>query len=169
LYVIEMGGNDLRDALVAASMGGDPGEVIEAALASIAHHITMLYMSGARDFLVWTAPDIGLTPAISSIGASGPAGMLTFLFNANLDGVLAQLAGLPGIHFTRLDVYAKLHAVAGDPQLFGLRNVTTACITPSAPPFACKAPEVFLFWDGIHPTRAAHAILAQEAAHALAP
>jgi phospholipase/lecithinase/hemolysin len=169
LYVIEMGGNDLRDALVAASMGGDPGEVIEAALASIAHNITKLYMAGARDFLVWTAPDIGLTPAISSIGASGPAGMLTFLFNANLDGVLAQLAGLPGIHFTRLDVYGKLHAIVGDPQLFGLRNVTTACITPSAPPFACKTPEIFLFWDGIHPTRAAHAILAQEAAHALAP
>jgi len=171
LYVVEMGGNDLRDALVAGLTGGPSASaaVIEAALASIAHNITRLYMAGATDFLVWTAPDIGLTPAISSIGASGPAGMLTFLFNANLDGVLAQLAGLPGIHFTRLDVYAKLHAVAGEPQLFGLRNVKTACITPSAPPFACRTPEVFLFWDGIHPTRAAHAILAQEAAHALAP
>jgi hypothetical protein len=37
---------------------------------------------------------------------------VTDRFNTNLDGVLAQLAGaLPGIQFTRLDVYGKLNSV----------------------------------------------------------
>ena len=69
---------------------------------------------------------------------------VTDRFNTNLDGVLAQLAGaLPGIQFTRLDVYGKLNNVVAQPQMFGLRNVTTACITPNVAPFACKPADVF--------------------------
>ena len=171
LYVIEMGGNDLRDALVVASGGGNPAIIIGAALNAIAQNIQRLYLAGARDFLVWSAPDIGLTPAVRSI-PGGPAGggQLTAHFNANLDAIVGQLSeGLPGIHFTRLDVYAKLNSLVAQPQLFGLRNVTNACITPNNPPFACRHPDEFLFWDGIHPTKAAHAIIAKEAAEALAP
>jgi outer membrane lipase/esterase len=38
---------------------------------------------------------------------------------------------------------------------------------PNDPPFSCRHPERFLFWDGIHPTKAAHGILAEEAARVL--
>jgi outer membrane lipase/esterase len=69
----------------------------------------------------------------------------------------------------RLDVYAKLNTIVANPQLFGLSNVTAACITPSVPPFSCKKPDEFLFWDGIHPTKAAHGLLADEAAQVLLP
>jgi len=48
-----------------------------------------------------------------------------------------------------------------------LTNVTTPCITPRVAPFTCQQPDEFLFWDGIHPTGAAHAILAQEAGRVL--
>jgi phospholipase/lecithinase/hemolysin len=171
LYVIEIGANDIRDALVA---GGDI-TIIGAALASISDNTMQLYAAGARNFLVWNAPDLGRTPAIIALdrlipGTALGASMLTQAFNLNLDNVLAQLSmALPGVQFTRLDVHAKLNTIVAEPQTFGLRDVTTACINPSTPPFACKSPDVFLFWDGIHPTRAAHAILAQEAAFALAP
>jgi outer membrane lipase/esterase len=46
--------------------------------------------------------------------------------------------------------------------------VTTACVTPDVPPFTCGQPDEFLFWDGIHPTRAGHTLLANEAAVSLA-
>ena len=43
----------------------------------------------------------------------------------------------------------------------------TGTLTPNEPPFACKKPDEFLFWDGIHPTKSGHAILAEEAARLL--
>jgi phospholipase/lecithinase/hemolysin len=46
--------------------------------------------------------------------------------------------------------------------------VTTACVTPYVPPFTCESPDEYLFWDGIHPTKAVHAIIAAEAGSVLA-
>ena len=90
------------------------------------------------------------------------------MFDGNLAGVLAQLSvGLPDASFARLDADQILNAIVASPAAFNLTNVTTACLTPNVAPFTCHNADEFLFWDGIHPTRAGHAILAQEAAHVL--
>jgi phospholipase/lecithinase/hemolysin len=170
LYVIEMGGNDIRDAFSVYASGGDGGPILAQALASIAANIQRLYAAGARDFLVWATPDISLTPAIRSLppAAQSLAATLTQVFNGNLAATLAQLsAGLPGSNFARLDAFALLHAIVASPGSFQLENVTSACMTPNAAPFACRSADTFLFWDGIHPTKAGHAILAAEAAKAV--
>jgi hypothetical protein len=57
--------------------------------------------------------------------------------------------------------------LVGPPAQFGLTNVTTACVTPEVAPYTCQSPDEFLYWDGIHPTKAVHAILAQKTAPAL--
>ena len=173
LYIIEMGGNDIRDALVAFAGGGNGGPILHAANVSIANSIGALYVAGARNFLVWRTPNVALTPAIRTLdrvnpGAAQLATQLTQGFNAGLDGVVAQLSGLPGIGIVRLDVYRMLNDLVAHPAAFGLTDVTTACITPNIPPFKCERPDEFLFWDGIHPSKAVHAITAQEAASALA-
>ena len=170
LYAIEMGGNDIRDALVAYGNGSDGGAILQAAIRSIADNIGALYMAGARDFLVWRAPNVGLTPAIRSLGpgAVGLGTQLTVGFNTGLDGAVAQLSALPGINIVRLDAYGLLSDLVAHPAAYGLSNVTTACITPNVAPFACQHPDEFLFWDGIHPTSAVHAIIAEKAAAALA-
>jgi outer membrane lipase/esterase len=80
---------------------------------------------------------------------------------------LVPLAALPGIHIARLDAFALLTAIVANPSAFGLTDVTTACITPGVPPFTCQNADEFLFWDGIHPTKAVHGIVAQEAASVL--
>jgi phospholipase/lecithinase/hemolysin len=172
LYAIEMGGNDIRDALDAFSQGQDGGAIIQAAVFSIAQQITTLHAAGAREFLVWNAPDVGLTPAVLALDAATPgvaafASQLTQAFNDSLGDALALLSLLPGIHITPLDAYQLMHDIVADPAAFGLTNATTACITPGVPPFACTNPDEYLFWDGIHPTTAAHAIIAQEAAAVL--
>lgn len=180
LYVVEMGGNDIRDAITAfvAAGGGINGQlaagaVIQRALAAIGGNIYTLWNAGARKFLVVNAPDVGLTPAIRALdavnpGVAGLASGLSQAFNAGLEGeVLAKLSGLPGIEFSRLDIHSKLQEIVKDPPAFGLSDVTHACITPQVAPYHCKEVREYLFWDGIHPTAAAHGIVAQAAAAVL--
>jgi phospholipase/lecithinase/hemolysin len=178
LYVVEMGGNDIRDAVIAfvrPPEGKTPAEaadaVIRGALESIGQNIGLLYSKGARKFLVANVPDLGLTPAIRALGAGSLATGLSQLFNAGLEGeegVLFRLrTDLPGIEIFQLDIFGKLQAIVEQPEGFGLTNVTNACITPNVAPYHCKDFKEYLFWDGIHPTAAAHAIVAQQAAAAL--
>ena len=181
LYVVEIGGNDLRDALLAfvqtLQSGGTPaqaqaaaGTVIADAVGAIGAQMQALAGAGARRFLVWRVPNIGATPAIRGLGALDPAipgvaDSLTQAFNAALEAnVLAPLAA-SGLGIVRLDVYAKLNQIIANGAAFGLTNVTNACITPSVPPFQCQTPDQYLFWDGIHPTAAGHAIIAQYATY----
>jgi phospholipase/lecithinase/hemolysin len=55
-----------------------------------------------------------------------------------------------------------------DPAAYALTDVISPCVTPNIVPFTCQRPDEFLFWDGIHPTKAVHGIIAQEAASVLA-
>jgi phospholipase/lecithinase/hemolysin len=169
LYVIEMGGNDARDAFAVYAVGGNGGLILQAALTSIVFNIQRLYAAGARDFLVWSAPNIALTPALRQLGApaQGLAMQVTEAFNAGLTQALAQLSlALPGVTFARLDAYTLLGDIVAAPESYGLTNADAACVTTVAP-FHCRQPGDFLFWDGIHPTKSGHRILAEHTAHVL--
>jgi len=170
LFIIEMGSNDVRDAFQAYATGGDGGPIIQAALASIAANIQRLYQAGARRYLGWVLPNVALTPAIRGFGpaAATLATAVTQGFNVALGQIIGQLQTmLPGVRFSWLDADQLLTAIVADPDAFGLTTVASACLTPDVPPYSCKDPDRFLFWDGIHPTAAGHAILAQQAARVL--
>jgi len=170
LYVVEIGGNDVRAALVAG-----PG-VINLAVTSVAQNIQRLYGAGARHFLVWSAPDVGRTPALRRLntfvapGIAAGATALSAGYNQGLQGVLQGLGALPGITIVPFDAFGLLAEVQTNPRRFGLVDATSACIEPnvpqfgfpSSPPFRCAQQDRFFFWDGIHPTRAGHAIIAIE-------
>jgi len=170
LYVIEVGGNDIRDI----AQTRDP-TLATAALGAIQANIARLYGAGARTFLVWNAPKVAATPAIRMADAALPGTAqavdgVTLQYNAGLAQVLSGLeAALPGARFVRYDVYAALAAIAASPAAFGLANVTDPCIRPNIAPFFCQKPDTYLFWDGIHPTEAAHAIIADQVGKLLGP
>jgi phospholipase/lecithinase/hemolysin len=166
LYAIELGGHDVRDALEVALGGGNPLPILQAGAAAIGNNIRTLYAAGARNFLVWTVPDVGRLPSILAIpGASGPATVFTQVFNGLLAAELADVAGdLPGINIIPFDAFGLITEIVMDPGAYGFTNVTDACITPNDPPFFCQNPDEYLFWDGIHPTKAAHAIIAERIA-----
>src|SRR5215218_2271205 len=175
LYVIAIGGDDVRDAVQAYQAGGQPAAetVIGEAIAIIRQQVTTLYAAGARQFLIWNSPDVSLTPAAHILDGLFPGtgllgSALTAEFNNGLAQTLALLSGtLPAVNIVPLDVYELLHTIVLSPAAVGLTTVPDACLTPNVPPFTCRHPDKFLFWDGIHPTTAAHALIAQAALDAL--
>lgn len=191
LISLYVGGNDVRDALVAFSdafqqtilSGGNPTEaqaagevaaesILTAAITAIADNIVVLAMAGGVQFLVPNVPDIGVTPAVQALGplAAFVASQLSAQFNQGLELTLQGLEFVFGIQVTRLNVYELINDVVVDPDVAGLVNATDACITPLVRKGAfCNQPDDYLFWDGIHPTRAGHAYLAAAALEALMP
>jgi outer membrane lipase/esterase len=176
LYVIALGGNDVRDAIAAFSVdpsGQLSGEILQDALQALADSIIALHGAGAKSLLIVNSPDLSLTPAIQRLDALLPgtalvAAMASQQFNQNLVALLDELGiAFPGLEIMRLDLSEVLHQAVADPDTYGLSNVLDPCVMPNQPPFACKKPKRFLFWDGIHPTRAAHGIVAKAAAQAL--
>jgi phospholipase/lecithinase/hemolysin len=164
LVTLEIGANDVRDALFAGVQGKDPAPYIEDAIASIGHTLSILYMHGARKFLVMNVPDLGKTPAVRMIpGGSESASILTDVFNQNLISVLKNIKRLPGAKVKLLDVNAKLDDVVKHAEDYGFTNVTDACVKSNQNPYKCATPDTYLFWDGIHPTEAMHEIVAQQA------
>lgn len=167
LYVIFIGGNDLRDAL--AALGSDPGGMTSAGILSdtvkgVADNIATLAASGAENMLVFNGPDLSLVPAVRLQGPAvqGGARFLSGQYNLGLDAALDSLAALfPALDLVRFDLFGLFNQVVMQPGMFELQNVAQTCITPGVIVGAiCKDPERYLFWDGIHPTSRGHGIIA---------
>ena len=173
LYVVFVGGNDLRDALAAlaqdstflTSLG-----IVQAAVFAIGDNLRTLHAAGARRFLVPNAPDISLAPAVRLLGsdAQDAARFLVAQFNGGLELTLRGVEAGLGVGIVRLDVFGMLNQIVAAPGAFGLTEVTLPCIAVGVRVRAfCATPGTFLFWDGLHPTVAGHRILAERAAAAL--
>jgi len=171
LYVIQVGANDVRDALGLAFV--DPmgaAAVLQSAASAVASGVAVLYAAGARHFLVWNVPNLAVTPTVRFLDALRPgtaaaAAFATGLFNGfYLPSAFAPLLGLPELLIRPFDADGLMTAIVLSPGWFGFTNVTNACVTPNLAPFTCRVPDQYLFWDGIHPTKAAHGVIARAVA-----
>lgn len=189
LFSVYVGGNDVRDALVTFNAvfeqtllsGGTLAEALAAgqaaaeavladAVTAIADNIVALTTAGGRRFLVPNAPNVGAAPAVKALGADAAvlAAGLSDGFNTALNAALDGLEAALPIEIVRVDIFDLINQVVASPEAFGLVNSADACITPDVHKGAyCNKPDDYLFWDGIHPTRAGHALLANKAAEAL--
>jgi len=170
LYSIWIGANDLQQNLQAVAAGqitsAQAAANIGLAAVQTAEQAGRLSAAGARYIIVVNLPDLGRTPGGQANGPAGAAAasQLTGLFNTTLSGALTQ-TGLPVI---RANVFGLFNEILANPQAFGFANTTgVACTTPNA--LTCTtstlvspaAATTYVFADPIHPTPAAHAIIAQ--------
>lgn len=158
LFVVFGGGNDISDALNSAN----PTEVIDTAAANIGDIIDTLVKDGAVNFLVPNLPNKGLTPAARGRGTQAEEQTLSIEFNTALDTVLASAAARHAINLVRVDLFALLQTAVSTPPAFGFTDASDSCLVQQSGAFkACNNPDVFVFWDDIHPTATAHAIIAK--------
>jgi outer membrane lipase/esterase len=128
--------------------------------------INQLKQAGANYVVVFNLPNIGDTPDAHANEAVVP-GIEAFLTSVSQSYNQTLNAGL-GSHTLGVNTYALFEQVVADPAKYGFTNITTpACITASSHDcdgstlIAPGADQTYLFADGVHPTTAAHAVLAQ--------
>jgi cholinesterase len=158
LYIIWAGSNDYLSGQVT-----EPDLAIE----NLSKAITTLTELGADQILVANLPNLGLLPATRNTANAATLDRLTQHHNTKLTKLVKDLDQRlsPDYNLEVLDVNALFtQALNGE---YGFTNVTDACFNRSTGT-VCANPNSYLFWDGIHPTAAAHQRL-EEAAIALLP
>lgn len=173
LYTLWGGANDINAALSGGVWTTQPqieagAQVVGAAVVGQA---SVLQNAGANYIVVFNLPDIGRTPGLIAAGptSAGAATLAVLNYNAALNAGLATLRD--GI--IPVNTFALVNEVLANPGAFGFTNVTGTACTP-ANSVACGpagsglpatyAPgtnQTWFFADGIHPTGAAHALLAE--------
>ena len=128
--------------------------------------INQLKQAGANYLVVFNLPNVGATPSAQQDAALIP-GIQTFLTGVSQSYNQTLNAGL-GSHTLGVNVYALFNQVVANPAKYGFTNITTpACTTASSHDcdsstlVAPGADQTYLFADGVHPTTATHAMLAQ--------
>ena len=171
LYSVWGGANDV----FAVAAGAPPEQTIGTAVAAQVGLVGALQGAGARYVLVPNLPDMGITPAAR---AQGPVaqGQLTALASAYNDALFGGLAA-SNLRVIPLDTFSFLREIAANPGDYGFTNVTSPGCDPvtAASSLTCSpasyvqpdAPKTYLFADGVHPTDAGHAALADFAASVL--
>jgi len=163
LFVVDSGYKDALDIL----QGEDALTVLGGMTASIAENIGILYECGAHNLLVAYLPPLESSPIVPD-DPSAPS--LSAIYNyVFLQPVLATYSGEPyNMNISVVDFFAFVTGVLATPEAHGLTNITDSCVTFGVFKDAyCKDRDGHFWWDPLHPTKKAHALLAAEALAAL--
>jgi outer membrane lipase/esterase len=177
LYAVWGGANDIFYNAYAAALGAlTPAQAQANLITAAGTELDMIHQlgtAGARYVMVVNLPNIGITPDAAAQGPAAAAQLtgLSLTFNNALNAGLAST----GVNIIPVNAFAFLNEVVANPSAYGFTNVTTPACTGSA--FGCLpagtpgatstyqpgTQDTYLFADGVHPTTAAHAMLAQYA------
>jgi phospholipase/lecithinase/hemolysin len=163
LFIVDSGYADLLDILTApdeAAVMAIMGEMT----ASIGTNIGILYGCGARNLLFAYLMPAEAAPISSQMPMTSepPPVSLSWIYNfLYLKPYVIDV--LPGdMNVYTVDFFTDVTEVLTTPEDFGFTNVTDSCITPYVHKGAfCKKRNEYFWWDQLHPTKTAHALLAE--------
>ncbi|KAL3685972.1 hypothetical protein R1sor_003994 [Riccia sorocarpa] len=191
LYTIEIGGNDIINALTINNLTAAQitTQVIPEAMTNIANGIETLYNNGARQFLVSLLPSGGCSSsAVTLLGSSSPTDALgcvtavNLLFQAYNAAINATIASARtqyhAASFTIFNYYAANQEILLNPTKYGFNpnlTRTTCCGAPGVGDLnynpdalcgnqgstKCSNPEEYVNWDGVHFTEAFYRVISK--------
>ncbi|MEH1870177.1 SGNH/GDSL hydrolase family protein [Nostoc sp.] len=151
LYVLWGGANDYLQGVSSATIP----------VKNLTTAINSLIDVGAKKILVANLPDLGQLPATRNSTNSVNLSALTQAHNQGLRRSLKVLSQQHShLEIVQLDTNALYRDAMANPAAFNFINVISPCLSGDR---TCSNPDQFLFWDGIHPTAAAHRIIGETA------
>jgi phospholipase/lecithinase/hemolysin len=130
-------------------------------VSNISKALGILAQAGAKNILVFNLPNLGALPAATNNRDPETLQQSTNEFNEGLATTIAALNQNPNLNIITVDAYSIFNQVIASPATFGFVNVKDPCLSP--PSSICSNPNQYLFWDDVHPTTAAHELLADRA------
>jgi len=161
LYTLFAGGNDLRAAAgnVVLNAAQRQAAAVTAAT-NLVQQAQGLVGLGAQSVLFAYLPDLGMTPDRRLTAQSAELSDLTRIFNATLETGINQLRiGAPMARFFDLRLDYLFANLIQQPAMYGFTNTTDSCLAAMQLP-ACSG---YVFFDGLHPSSASHALVADAA------
>ena len=172
LYVMFIGGNDIRKARDTADWTAAVQKVEEAA-DTIATQMQVLAASGARHWLVVNGPDIGIIPETGLIAAAtglsefpARASALSILFNDALKRRMQVLEDEAAIEVERFDLFRLFARIIEKSDKLGFTNAVEPCFSSQLGQYTegCAFGfniDKYVFFDEIHPTARVHAMIGE--------
>jgi phospholipase/lecithinase/hemolysin len=167
LFVVWAGGNDFIH-----NFGQGINDVfwtglITQSVRNLSNSVVQLYAGGARTIMVPNQVDLSRIPLV--LGSGYPTFVFAYLsnkvsqFNAGLAGALTAIAtAKPDLQLIRPDVYTRFSEVLGNLAGHGFTKANPDALTdPALADKSFTGPgQDYVFWDDIHPTTKAHALVA---------
>ncbi|HTE92235.1 MAG TPA: SGNH/GDSL hydrolase family protein, partial [Bradyrhizobium sp.] len=155
--LINIGSNDYQGFLQSENPQTIEEEV-QNVVGSIAQAIDTLTHAGVEKIVLFTLPDFGITPAVQALGPE--AVEFAHALDVANNTALAQMAAShPNVQV--VDVFQLSEAFFADPHSFGFSaDLNQTWVGQLAAGSHQFAPNEVAFFDGIHPTTAAHGIVA---------
>lgn len=166
LFVLDSGAADLFD-IMQPPPGENPQIVFFEILDAIGSHVVYLYSCGARNILIADLLPLGIAPGVALMGNPELANQKAKEFNMELQVRIADIVNdprYPGLNISTTGFFDFGLTLVTFPEEFGFTYVMQPCITFFVIEGAyCDKPKEYLFWDLLHPSKAAHALMGRHA------
>lgn len=168
LFVVWSGGNDFIHNFTNGINEAFWTNLIARSVGNLSNAVVQLYADGARTIIVPNQVDLSRIPLVLDSGY--PTFVFAYLsnkvsqFNGGLNNALTAIAtAKPDLQLIRPDVYARFNDLLGNLSANGFTKADPDALDdPLLTDQSFTGPgSNYVFWDEIHPTTKAHALIAQ--------
>ena len=168
LFVVWSGGNDFIHNFTNGISEVFWTNLIARSVGNLSNAVVQLYADGARTIVVPNQVDLSRIPLVLDSGY--PTSVFAYLsnkvsqFNGGLGSALTAIAqSKPGLQLVTPDVYARFNDLLANLAAGGFTKADPDALNdPALADKSFTGPgSNYVFWDAIHPTTKAHALIAQ--------